>query len=102
MHLEEHAGGQPLALDRLRDADHGPLDDVGGGALKRRVYRGALAAAATRRVLVADIGRLALAPETRRDDAVLALHTLGATHIISDSGLAFHIAAILREELTGI
>ena len=50
MHLEQHPRLEPGLRERAGHAAHGALDDVGGGALQRRVDRLALGAGAARRV----------------------------------------------------
>jgi len=42
MNLKDHLGLQVLFRQTAVDIDHGHFDDVGGGALQRRVERGAL------------------------------------------------------------
>ena len=54
--------------DRRRHADHRAADDVGGGALDRRVDRGAAGEAGSG-ALGVDLGRVDLAPEQGRDDS---------------------------------
>ena len=39
MHLQHHAEREVLFVDPLLDADHRNLDEVGSGALHRRIYR---------------------------------------------------------------
>ena len=48
--LERHAGTQLTGGDLTVERDHGELDEVGGGALQRRVDGGALSEAAHVRV----------------------------------------------------
>src|SRR5439155_13287649 len=40
---EDHAGPEAAVVERLIELDHGQLENVGGGALYRRVLRHALA-----------------------------------------------------------
>src|SRR3546814_8416728 len=49
VHLQQHARAELRFLQRRRHADHRPLDDVGGGALDRRVDGSALGETAHRR-----------------------------------------------------
>ena len=66
MDLQQHARPQ-FALAHLGvDADHGQLDQVGGGALQRGVDRGALGEAAQVGVLAVDVGNGTHAAEQRR------------------------------------
>ena len=41
MHLQQHARRQPGGLQRAGHADHGALDDVGGGALEQEALKAA-------------------------------------------------------------
>ena len=70
--LQDHARFE-LALGELAvDGDHGQLDEVGGGALQRRVDGGALGEAALIGIAALDVGNGTDAAEERAHDARLA------------------------------
>ena len=91
MHLQQHARGEPGVGQGRRDPDHGALDDVGGGALDRRIDRGPLAEPAARRVLLADRRHVDLAAEQRGDEARLAGLLAHAVHVVPDTGIALEV-----------
>ena len=67
VNLQGHARLQALLAESGVDADHGNLDQIGGGALQWRVHRGALGEAAQVGVLAVDVGDGAHATEQRPD-----------------------------------
>ena len=67
--LQRHARFQSARLKLAIDADHGELDQVGGGSLQRRVDGGALGESAKIRVLAVDVGDGAHTSEEREDFA---------------------------------
>ena len=72
-------------------ADHGTLDDVGGGALEGRVDGGPFGEVAARRVLAGDLGYMAFAAEQRCDEAVLTTKTFHLLHVVADAGIILEI-----------
>ena len=91
MHLEQHAGLELRARQRRGNADHGPLDDVGGGALDGGVDGGPLHEAAPGRILVGDPRHMAAPAEERRHIAAPPGAFLGAVHVIPDAGIFLEI-----------
>ena len=67
MDLEEHAGLQAALSQRVIDADHGSLDEVGGGALQGGIGGGPLAERPDVEVLVLQLRNVAPATEQRLD-----------------------------------
>ena len=65
VNLQGHARFQALLAESGVDADHGNFDQIGGGALQWRVYRGAFGEAAQVGVLAVDVGDGAHTTEQR-------------------------------------
>src|SRR6266550_1704924 len=65
------AAREPLLGEGPVDADHGDLDEIGGGALEWRVGRRALSEGADVEVAIAQLGNVAAAAEDGLDVAVL-------------------------------
>src|SRR5271165_7093231 len=72
VHLQQHARFEVALAQFLIDANHGQLNEVGGGALQQRVDNGALGSAARHEVLAEDVGEGSDASEQRRDAQFLA------------------------------
>ena len=86
MHLQQHARLQPGIAQRLRHADHGALDDVGGRALQRRVDRLAFAEGAFGAVGRLDLRQPDFPAEDRLDIAMLAAEGAVLLHVVLDAG----------------
>ena len=71
VHLQQHPALELPLGDGGVDPDHGELDQVGRGALERRVLRVALAVGAHVEVAVLDLGDVAAALEQGLDVALL-------------------------------
>ena len=82
---------EPGGFERSRHAHHGAADDVGGGALDRRVDRGAFEEAAHRRVLGVDLGIVHAPAEHGLDVAVIVGEFLGRFHVVADAGEALEV-----------
>ena len=89
--LEGHAGAEFAAGDGGVDADHGELDEVGGGALQRGVDGGALGEAAHVGVARLDVGDGADAAEVGADGLVAADGLEGLVDEAADAGVAVEV-----------
>ena len=98
--LEGHAGAEFALGDGGVDAEHGELDEVGGGALQRRVDGGALGEAAHVGVAGLDVGDGADAAEVGADGLVAADGFEGLVDEAADAVVAlevgFDVGAWLR------
>ena len=70
VHLQQHPARESALPDRAMDPDHGELDQVGRGALERRVLRVPLAVGPHVEVPVLDLGDVAPPLEERLDVAL--------------------------------
>jgi hypothetical protein len=85
--LEGHAGAEVAARDLGVDADHGQLDEVGGGALQGRVDGGALGEASLIGVARRDVWDGADSTKIRADGLVAADGFQRAVDEAADSGV---------------
>src|SRR5262245_18202697 len=72
MNLKQHPQRQALVLNALVQADHGGLDQIGGGTLHDRVDRQALGLGPDGGVARLDVWNRAAAAMDRADEAVAA------------------------------
>ena len=91
MDLEGHAGAEMARGDLSVDADHGELDEVGGGALQGRVDGGALGEASLIGVARRDVWDGADAAELGADELVAADGFEGAVDEGADAGVTLEV-----------
>mmetsp|Transcript_7899 Transcript_7899/g.13575 ORF Transcript_7899/g.13575 Transcript_7899/m.13575 type:complete len:216 (+) Transcript_7899:342-989(+) len=89
VHLQQHLGGQ--VFDRVWHPDHRTADDVGGGALDRRIYGCAIGKARPRPFGI-DLRRVDLAAKQRLHIAMLFGKGFGVIHIGANAREALKIA----------
>jgi len=89
--LEGHAGAEMARGDLGVDANHGELDEVGGGALQGRVDGGALGEAALIGVARRDVWDGADAAEPGADELVAADGFEGAVDEGADAGVTLEV-----------
>jgi hypothetical protein len=93
VHLHDEARFQQLpAFEPVLHGDHRQLDQVGGGALHRRVDRGAFGALAAAAVAGADLRQPQAAAEHGFDIAGLPGHFACFFHVAGDAGIAGEVA----------
>ncbi len=93
MDLQQHSDVAEAGIGQRRvHPVHRPLDQVGAGALDRRIDRGALGPGAETRVGRADIGEMGLPPEQGAGEAMLADEGQRLVDIGADAGETGEIA----------
>ena len=92
MNLQDHAGLELAPGEFAVDGDHGQLDEVGGGALQRRVDGGALGKAALIGVAALDVGDGTDAAEERAHAALAARGFKGLFDEFLDARIAREVA----------
>ena len=92
VNLHHQAGFQAGGVEPVLHGDHRQLDQVGGGALHRRVDRRALGALAAHRLAGADLRQPQAAAEDGLDVAVLAGGFARFFHVAGDAGIAGEVA----------
>ena len=97
--LQCHARFQSARLKLAIDADHGELDQVGGGSLQWRVDGGALGESAQVRVLAVDVGDGAHTSEERED---LAVATCLLERAVDEAANATVLFEVSVDELLGL
>ncbi len=91
VHLHHHPAAQFFAHECGIDGDHRHLDEVGRGALHRRIDGGALGRRPARPAGV-DVGQPQSSPEHGFDIALLRRQLAGALHIRRDTRIAGEVA----------
>ncbi len=92
MHLQDQQGLQFLRIEPVLHGQHGALDQVGGGALHRRVDCGALGALAAAGIRRPDFRQPEAAAEYGLDIALVARAGTGLFHVAGDARIAREVA----------
>ena len=87
MHLQQHAGVRQAVIgQRLGHGNHRPANNIGGGALYRRVNGGAFGKGASGRNFGVDFAQVNLAAKQRRNIALGPRFGFGGLHIVMNAG----------------